>query len=230
MIEPHMATMLAFLLTDAAADGPWLRAALADAVDTSFNALTVDGDTSTSDMVVLLASGAAGNGRLDRRHPDGSGFGEALGRLCRDLARQVVRDGEGATRVLTVTVRGARNREEARTAARGIARSNLFKAALSGARPAWGFAVAALGAAGVAPTMERFGVHFGEVELVRSGIHRGPEADAAARRHLAGTDPAMTVDLGRGRAAFTYTTCDLSAEYVAINATPAVPDPTPRLS
>jgi glutamate N-acetyltransferase/amino-acid N-acetyltransferase len=225
MIEPHMATMLAFLLTDAAAPARFLQAALVDAVDGSFNALTVDGDMSTSDMAVVLASGAAGNDLLGRRHPDAGAFRAALAAVTLDLTRQLAGDGEGATKVIEVTVGGARSRDEARRAARAVAGSSLVKSALSGARPAWGFMVAAMGAAGVEWPMERLRVTFGDEDLVRAGRYLGGEAAAAARRHLAGPEVRIALDLGRGRRSFTYYGCDLTAEYVRINAEPAVPDP-----
>ena len=230
MIEPHMATMLAFLLTDAVAPGRFLQGALEAAVDTSFNALTIDGDMSTSDMAVVLASGAAGNAPLGRRHPDAGAFRRALAEVTLGLTRQLARDGEGATKVVEVTVCGARSRDEARRAARAVAGSALVKSALSGARPAWGFMVAAMGAVGVEWAMERFGVTFGDAELVAGGGFCGKEAEAAARRHLEGDTVRVGLDLGRGKGEFTYYGCDLTAEYVRVNAQPAVADPWAKRS
>jgi glutamate N-acetyltransferase / amino-acid N-acetyltransferase len=218
MVAPDMATMLVFLLTDARLAPGFPQRALEQAAEESFHALTVDDATSTSDMAVLLASGQAGNRPLSGRHRQAATFQQALAAVCLDLTRQIARDGEGATRLIAVTVAGARSRREARAAARGIAGSSLVKAALAGGRPAWGFMVAAMGAAGVAVRAESLAVRCGEVELILGGSHQGAEAEAAARRYLAGEEVEITVDLGLGRAAFTCFTCDLTADYVAINA------------
>jgi glutamate N-acetyltransferase/amino-acid N-acetyltransferase len=215
MIEPHMATMLGFITTDAAVPAPLLQRALRDAVDVTFNAITIDGDTSTNDTVFLLASGASGVEIADAGYP---GFVAALRWVCGALARAIVRGGEGVTKLVSITVIGAVSAEDASRAAKTIANSLLVKTAIHGGDPNWGRLLAAAGRAGVAFDVEHASVRIGLVELFKDGVpfdDRAPEAAA----YLAGADIEITIDLGAGGAhAATVWTCDLSAEYVAINA------------
>jgi len=215
MIEPHMATMLAFITTDAAAAPPILQRALGEAVDVTFNAITIDGDTSTNDTVFLLASGASGVGIDEALYP---AFVAALGEVCGALARAIVRGGEGATKLVAVSASGAASAADAKRAAQTIAGSLLVKTAIHGGDPNWGRLLAAAGRAGVAFDVEHATVRVGPVVLFKDGVpfdDRAPEAAA----YLAGSDIDIDVDLGaRGTHSATVWTCDLSAEYVAINA------------
>ena len=215
MIEPNMATMLAFLTTDAVVAPDQLRRALADAADDTFNAITVDGETSTNDMVLLLAGGRSGVRLDDTGYP---AFVDALHAVCRELALAVVTGGEGATKLVAVTVTGARTTDEAKQTARAIANSPLVKTAVHGSDPNWGRLVAVAGRAGVAFDLARVRVRIGEVELFGDGrvfAHREP----AAATHLRGSEVAIEVDVGAGgTGTATVWTCDLSAEYVRINA------------
>jgi glutamate N-acetyltransferase/amino-acid N-acetyltransferase len=219
MIEPNMATMLAFLATDAAAEPAFLRGALREACDASFNRVTVDGETSTSDTVLLLAGGAAGNPALrSPRSPGADAFVQALHRVATALARDLARDGEGATRLVTVQVRGARSAAEAERAARRIANSLLVKTALFGGDPNWGRILQTVGAGRVGLRLERAAVTLGGVTVFRHGASAGPAARRRAARRLAGAEVEIAVDLGAGRAAARLWTCDLSTDYVRLNA------------
>ncbi|HVS03976.1 MAG TPA: bifunctional glutamate N-acetyltransferase/amino-acid acetyltransferase ArgJ, partial [Thermoanaerobaculia bacterium] len=225
MVAPRMATMLAFLVTDAAVKQRWLQRALSEVADTTFNALTIDGDTSTSDMVLLLASGVAGNRPLARRHREAAEFRAALHELALDLTRQLARDGEGATRLLAITVEGARTREEARTAARALASSLLLRTAVAGASPAWGRVVSAIGASGAHIVAEKLGVLVNGVELVRKGRHRGRKAEAAVREALQDEEVHLVARLGLGKGNSTFYTCDLTPAYCEENLHPSLPEP-----
>ncbi len=220
MIAPRMATTLSFLVTDVAARASFLQQALREAVAASLNQLVVDGDTSTSDTCLLLASGAAGNRLLKGRHRDALAFRAALGALTADLARQLARDGEAATKLLVVTVRGARTVEQARAAARSIAGSTLMKAAIGGGRLDWGRVIAALGASGARYVHERLTLAYGDAVLVRKGKHQGDRASQAARAHLAAPEVHLVVDLALGRWEAAAYGCDLTEAYVRENAAP----------
>jgi glutamate N-acetyltransferase/amino-acid N-acetyltransferase len=214
MIEPMMATMLAFLATDAAVPRPLLDRALRAAVDDTFNAITVDGECSTNDCVMILANGASGV-TVDEAGYDG--FVEALKGVCLQLALGIVRGGEGATKLVTVTVTGGASTVEARRAAKAIANSPLVKTAIHGGDPNWGRLIAVAGRAGVAFALSRAAVRIGPVVLFKDG---GPydEATPEAAAYLKNNEVTVTVDLGAGTATATVWTCDLSAEYVRINA------------
>lgn len=214
MIEPNMATMLGFLTTDAAVPPALLhRAVVASARDT-FNAITVDGECSTNDSLFALASGASGV------QIDEASYGalvEGLLAVSRELAIGIVRGGEGATKLIAVTVRDARDEDDARRVARTIANSPLVKTAVHGADPNWGRIVAAAGRSGVMFDINRATVHVGGILLFENGL---PHDDAAplAAQHLSGPRVQIDVSLGSGgRATATIWTCDLSAEYVRIN-------------
>jgi len=220
MICPDMATLLAFLATDAAVDPAVLQDCLKEAVDGSFNAITVDGDTSTNDACVLAATGALGNPLItDAEGPDGTSFRSALEALCLDLATAVVRDGEGATKLVRVAIEGALDLAEARRVAYTIAHSPLIKTALFASDPNWGRILAAVGRAGLDDLqIDRVRIWLGPVLIVEAG-GRAPsyteEAGAAVMRH---PEILIRVDLGRGRSQVQVLTCDLSYDYVRINA------------
>jgi glutamate N-acetyltransferase/amino-acid N-acetyltransferase len=218
MIRPDMATMLAFVATDAAADEAALRRILADAVADSFNAITVDGDTSTNDACVLLATGRSGaivpsaGAEYDR-------FAAMVREVCVDLAQAIVRDGEGATKFITVLVEGGRDRAECRQVAYTIAHSPLVKTAFFASDPNWGRILAAVGRAGLADLdLERVAIHLDEVCIVRAG-GRAPEyTEEQGQRAMGRPDITIRVELGRGETAARIWTTDLSFDYVRINA------------
>ena len=215
MIEPMMATMLAFVTTDARVDAAVLRPALEEAVETTFNAITVDGDSSTNDTVLALASGASGvEVRTDRNY---GALVSGLRLVCHSLAMQIVRGGEGATKLVAIRVTGAATTDAARQAARTIANSLLVKTAVHGGDPNWGRLVAAAGRSGVPFDLSRALVRIGPVILFRNGQPHDSEAPRAAD-YLQGHELEIEVNLGTGGpAGFTVWTCDLSAEYVRIN-------------
>jgi len=212
MIAPHMATMLAFVTTDAAVPPETLRQVLRSGVGRTFNRITVDGDTSTNDTVIALASGASGA----RVGPGRSGlaeFEEALHAVLADLALQIVRDGEGATKLVQVCVGGAASEQEAERAARAVAESQLVKCALYGADPNWGRIVCAVGYSGVAVEPQRVRVRIGHTCVFDNGIPTGRDASG----ELAKGSVTVEIDLGAGKARGTVWTCDLSEQYVRIN-------------
>ena len=217
MIAPDMATMLAFFTTDVSIDAELLQRALAEAVGESLNRITVDGDTSTNDMALVLASGASSAPAIAMPGPDYDAFKAALIRLARRLARMIVRGGEGATRVAEVRVEGARSAAEADRVARVVAESPLVKTALHGSDPNWGRILAAVGRAGVVVDPERIDVLVGDVWVAQGG--RAREYDEEAARKALLEDPAhLCIRLGAGTATGWMWTCDLSKEYVDINA------------
>jgi len=215
MIEPMLATMLGFVTTDAAVPGPLLERALREAVDDTFNAITVDGECSTNDCVMILANGASGVTIGDANYFE---FVGVLTLVCRELALGIVRGGEGATKLVTVRVTGAASVEEARRAAKAIANSPLVKTAVHGGDPNWGRLIAVAGRANVAFDLSRAAVTIGPAVLFRDGRPYDDAAPDAAEYLKANTDVQLTVDLGAGSASSTVWTCDLSAEYVRINA------------
>ena len=214
MIEPMMATMLGFVTTDAAVPLPLLDRALREAVNDTFNAITVDGECSTNDTVMLLANGASG-ATVDA----GTylAFVSALRAVCLELALGIVRGGEGATKLVTVSVTGAASPEDARRAAKAIANSPLVKTAIHGGDPNWGRLIAVAGRAGVEFELARAAVTIGPTVLFRDGRPYDENAPRAAE-YLKGKEIAVAVDLGAGAASSIVWTCDLSAEYVRINA------------
>ncbi|MCX6552742.1 MAG: bifunctional glutamate N-acetyltransferase/amino-acid acetyltransferase ArgJ [Acidobacteria bacterium] len=214
MIEPNMATMLGFITTDAAVEPAVLQRALKEAVDVTFNAITIDGDTSTNDTVFLLASGTSGVAVGDALYP---ALVSGLREVCGMLARAIVRGGEGATKLVSITMTGAVSVDEATKAAKTVANSLLVKTAIHGGDPNWGRLVAAAGRAGVAFDVERASVRVGSIVLFKEGVPFDDRAPQAAD-YLTGTDIEIEIDLGAGGShAATVWTCDLSAEYVKIN-------------
>jgi glutamate N-acetyltransferase / amino-acid N-acetyltransferase len=215
MIEPLMATMLGVVTTDAAVPPALLQRALVAAVDVTFNAITVDGECSTNDCVFALANGASGVTIADS---DLEVFTDALRAVCEQLAIGIVRGGEGATKLVTIDVTGGRTSDEAKKAARAIANSPLVKTAVHGADPNWGRLVAVAGRAGVDFDLERARVRIGDIELFAGGRPFDERAEQASD-HLKGTEVSLRVDLGTGgTGAARMWTCDLSADYVRINA------------
>jgi glutamate N-acetyltransferase/amino-acid N-acetyltransferase len=213
MIEPHMATMLGFLTTDARVEPARLRQALQLSARDTFNAITVDGECSTNDSLFLLASGASGVDIDDGLYP---ALVDGLLAVSRELALGIVRGGEGATKLIAVTVSDARTLDDARLVARTIANSPLVKTAVHGADPNWGRIVAAAGRSGANFSIDRATVRVGGILLFENGLPHDEAAPRAAE-HMKGTDIRIDVSLGAGAASATIWTCDLSAEYVKIN-------------
>jgi glutamate N-acetyltransferase/amino-acid N-acetyltransferase len=218
MIDPHMATMLAFLATDAAVARDALDAALREAVDASFNRVVVDGDRSTNDTAILLANGASGAPEIDASHPDFPSFKAALRALCRELAKKMAMDGEGATKFVTVTVRGARNERDARLAARAIARSPLAKTSWFGCDPNWGRVIAAAGYSGAEVDDRLARISYGGIAAYDRGVLADKATLARLRQAMSGRAFDVLVDLGLGDGEDTVLTCDFSCDYVNINA------------
>jgi glutamate N-acetyltransferase/amino-acid N-acetyltransferase len=216
MIRPDMATMLCFVLTDASIGGQTLQAMLSGAVDRSFNRITVDGDTSTNDTVLLLANGLSG-AAIDTPARIES-FQQVLDALLLDLATMIVKDGEGATKLVTITVKGAATIAHARQVADTVASSNLVKTAFFGQDANWGRILAAAGRAGVFLDPDKIDVFFNDVQMVQGGIGCGAAAEAEATRVLKTPEFCVTLDLNMGSAGASVLTCDFSIEYVKINA------------
>jgi glutamate N-acetyltransferase / amino-acid N-acetyltransferase len=220
MIRPDMATMLAYLATDAAVDRDLLRACLQEAVEVSFNAITVDGDTSTNDACVLAAAGTLGNPVIaDAQSPDYQSLREAVTAVCQELATAIIRDGEGATKLVTVLIEEAADATEARRVADAIAHSPLVKTALFASDPNWGRILAAVGRAGVdGLDIDRVRIWLGDTLIVCDGGRAGDYTEAAGRAVMAEHEILIRVALGRGQAGTRVLTCDLSYDYVRINA------------
>jgi glutamate N-acetyltransferase/amino-acid N-acetyltransferase len=219
MIAPDMATMLAYVFTDAAIGHDALQAMLTSATDRSFNCITVDSDTSTSDTLQLFATGQAGHKRIDdprdRRLKD---FREALDDICLDLAHQVVRDGEGAQKFIRITVSGARSARSARRIALAIANSPLVKTAIAGGDANWGRIVMAVGKSGEAIAETSLTIHVGGHPVAIDGAPPANYDETPVARHMAGRTIEITVDVGLGRGEATVWTCDLTHGYIEINA------------
>jgi glutamate N-acetyltransferase/amino-acid N-acetyltransferase len=220
MIRPDMATMLAFLATDAAVDQDLLQECLKQAVAASFNAITVDGDTSTNDACVLSAAGTLGNQSIDEPDsPDFASLRGAVEAVCDELATAIVRDAEGATKLVKVLVEEARDDIEARQVADTIAHSPLVKTAMFASDPNWGRILAAVGRSGVERlAIEGVRIWLGDVPIVSAGGRDPGYTELAGRGALAGDEVTIRVALGRGRGGARVLTCDLSYDYVRINA------------
>ena len=219
MIAPDMATMLSFIVTDAPIAAPVLQNLLSKGVVDTFNAITVDSDTSTSDTLLLFATGAAKDApritsTADRRLKP---FRIALNEVLRDLAHQVVRDGEGARKFVEIRVKGAASKKSARRVGMAIANSPLVKTALAGEDANWGRIVMAVGKAGEPAERDRLTIWFGDVRVAVKGERDPDYSEAAAAAEVKKQDIVITVDLGIGRGSDTVWTCDLTKEYVAIN-------------
>jgi glutamate N-acetyltransferase/amino-acid N-acetyltransferase len=218
MIEPHLATMFCFLATDAAVAPDALGAVLRRAVDRSFNRITVDGDQSTSDTVAILANGLAENAPLERGGRGLRQFARGLEAVTGRLARLLVADGEGATKLVEIAVRGARTRREALIAARSVANSPLVKTAINGADPNWGRIMMALGKSAARVVQDRVAISIGGEPLVEKGTLRPGARVDRIRQVMGGGEYTIAIDLGLGRGEDRVWTCDLSEEYVRINA------------
>ena len=218
MIHPNMATMLAFVMTDATLDSDLAATLLRTAVDRSFNRITVDRDTSTNDTVLLLASGATGAPPLAAGSPEAAAFAAALEAVLLELAKMIVRDGEGATKLVRIQVDGAADDADALAVARSVATSALVKTAFFGADANWGRIIAAAGYAGAALDPQRVSIRFDDVAMVEHGLGLGAAQEALATEILKRAEFTVTVDLGLGRGSAWYYTSDLNYEYVRINA------------
>jgi len=216
MIHPHMATMLSYLATDAAISPAALQKMLRAAVDASFNRITVDGDTSTNDSVVALASGESG-AAIRPGTPAARRFEQGLTEVCQTLAKMIVKDGEGATRIARIEVRGARSDSDAGRVARAVANSPLVKTALAGGDPNWGRIVCAAGYSGAAIDPSKVDVRVNGLYLCRRGVHAGFD-EPAAKKELDKNELTLRIDLHQGKADAWMWTCDLTHEYIRINA------------
>jgi glutamate N-acetyltransferase/amino-acid N-acetyltransferase len=216
MIHPNMGTMLAFMTTDAAVEKGCLQEALSNATERTFNRVTVDGDTSPSDMAILLANGAADNESLTTGSPDYPAFAEAVEDVARSLAKEIARDGEGATRLVEVVVEGAADEASAAALAKAVVGSNLVKAAAFGEDANWGRVLSAMGYAGVPFDPDAVELWFGPVKVFENG-EPVPHGEAEANAALAAGEVRVTARLDEGDASAAAWGCDLTYEYVRIN-------------
>ncbi len=216
MIHPELATLLCFLTTDASVDVDFLRLALREAVASSFNMVSIDGDTSPNDMVLIMANGLAQGEPVAKGSRQAGVFQQALNQVCTHLAKAMARDGEGATKLIAVTVSGAASMADARLAARTIVSSPLVKAAVHGSDPNWGRVVAAAGRSGVELVEARIDLYIGNICLVNNGCPM-PFNKGGVVKLLDGSEVAVTLNLNLGSAEATAWGCDLSEEYVTIN-------------
>jgi len=216
MIYPNMATMLCYLTTDAALERAWMQQALRDAVADSFNMVAVDGDMSTNDTCILFANGLAGNTPINAQHPEASTFREALRRVTQYLVQEMARDGEGATKLMTVHVRGASDKADAVKAARSITLSPLWQCALAGGDPNWGRIVAALGASGCELKQESYDIYIGDMQVLKQGMAAQYDNNTA-RAAMQGSEVTVSVDLHLGDGQATAWGCDLTHGYIDEN-------------
>ena len=216
MIAPNMATMLCFIITDIAVEQKTLQRVLKNSVSKSFNRITIDGDMSTNDTVLMLANGLLGNRPITRQSENFGSFARALGEIVRELSMLVVRDGEGATKLIEVLVKGSKNEPDAEKAAFTVANSPLVKTAVYGNDANWGRIMAALGRSGIVFSEEKTDISFNKVKVVKGGISNNKDKEAADV--LRSGEIKITVDLHSGKSSATVLTCDLSEEYVRINA------------
>lgn len=219
MIAPDMATMLGFLFTDVAATSHALQLAVSQATNESFNCITVDSDTSTSDTVLLFSTGAVGKEPIDGpNHPEWAEFSAAVFSVCLDLAHQIVRDGEGATKFIEVHVEGATNDESAEIVARSIADSPLVKTAMAAEDANWGRIVMAVGKAGEPADRDKLAIWIGEEQVTEAGVVHPDYNEDRANEWLANDDVLVRVDMGLGEGSASIWTCDLTHGYIEINA------------
>lgn len=218
MIMPNMATMLAFIITDAAIDRGALDKTFRRSVDSSFNAITVDGDMSTNDTCLILANGQAGNPTIHADTTEAKAFEQLLREVLLSLAKQIVKDGEGATKFVEIRVTGARHHDDAKQAAMAVANSSLVKTAFFGQDANWGRIFAAVGYSGAEVDQTRLSLCFDDVCMAKNGIFAGGDAEARGTEVLRKKEFTVTVDLGLGDGTATVYTSDLSHEYVSINA------------
>jgi len=216
MIHPNMATMLSFVMTDLDASPAFLKSALREATDESFNAITVDGDTSTNDTVLLLASGKLGTSKVDRTGAGAEDFVRALNLVCRNLAWMIVRDGEGAMRVMEIEVKNARSERDAKLAAHAVATSPLVKTALHGGDPNWGRIIAAVGRSGARFSPRKVCLQAGKLPLVING-EPAKYLEKAAAKIFGRERVPITIDLGAGKASTVILACDFGHDYISLN-------------
>ncbi len=217
MIHPELATMLCFLTTDAPVDAFFLKQALRRAADISFNMVSIDSDSSTNDTALIMANGLAGGAMITQGSRRAAAFQRALTKLCIHLARESARDGEGATKLIEVKVRGAATLRDARKAARTIVSSMLVKAAVHGSDPNWGRVLAAAGRSGAAIETDKMELYMGGIRVVKGG-EPAPFDKRDVVKHLDGKEVVISLNLHLGRAEAVAWGCDLSEEYVKINA------------
>lgn len=215
MICPNMATMLCFLMTDIAVEQKTLYKTLGEAVKTSFNRITVDGCQSTNDTVFIMANGMLGNPPITERSESYSSFRKALHEVTSRLSRLIMKDGEGATKLIEIEVKGAKSDEEAERAAFAVANSNLVKTAIYGNNPNWGRIMASIGQSGIEIKEEKTDIYFGKVKIVNKGIGTGKYKEA--EKILKGKEIRIVIDLNLGRSSAKVLTCDLTEEYVRVN-------------
>ena len=216
MIAPDMATMLVYIFTDAKIPAPALQRKLSRNVDTTINANTVDSDTTTSDALLLCATGQSPAAQV--KGPVAKAFETALHAVMRDLAHQVIRDGEGATKFVEIRVSGAATPEDAHKTAMAIANSPLVKTAIAGQDPNWGRIVAAIGKSGAAADRDKLTIHFGDILVAKDGWRNPDYSEADGAAYMRQQDLIIAVDLGLGKAAKSVWTCDLTNRYIEINA------------
>jgi glutamate N-acetyltransferase/amino-acid N-acetyltransferase len=218
MIMPNMATMLSFIISDAAVEPAFLSAAFRSAVESSFNAITVDGDMSTNDTCLIMANGMAGNPAIRAGSPESDEFAGLLHDVLLSLAKQIVKDGEGATKFVEIQVTGAASTADAKRAALSIANSSLVKTAFFGQDANWGRIFAAVGYSGATVDQSRLSLRFNDVYMAHNGVFAGGDAEARGTEVLKLKEFSVVVDLGLGNGTATVYTSDLSHEYVSINA------------
>ncbi|MBV9019859.1 MAG: bifunctional glutamate N-acetyltransferase/amino-acid acetyltransferase ArgJ [Ktedonobacteraceae bacterium] len=216
MIYPNMATMLCYLTTDAALEFEWIQAELRAATEDTFNMLSVDGDMSTNDTCILLANGLVGNTPISASHPEAADFRHALRHIMTYLAREMARDGEGASKLMTVYVRGARDKTDAIKAARAITASPLWQCSLAGADPNWGRIVSALGASGCELHQDRYEIFISDVQVAKHGMAVEYD-DARAHAAMASDEVTISIDLHIGTGQATAWGCDLTHDYIDEN-------------
>jgi glutamate N-acetyltransferase / amino-acid N-acetyltransferase len=218
MIMPNMATMLSFIVSDASVEPGFLQNTFRKAVECSFNAITVDGDMSTNDTCLIMANGMAENPVITEGSSEGNSFATILNNILLSLAKQIVKDGEGATKFVEIRVGGAKDDSDAKRAAMAIANSSLVKTAFFGQDANWGRIFAAVGYSGAQVDQSRLSLRFDDICMARNGIFAGEDAEARGSEVLKQKEFTVSVDLGIGSGAATVYTSDLTHEYVSINA------------
>ena len=216
MIRPNMATMLCFITTDIDIDQKLLQSALSEINEVTFNMVSVDGDMSTNDMVIVLANGAAGNAKITEKNSDYEIFYNTLKNICTEIAKRIAADGEGATKFLTIKVSGAENFDDAKKVGMSVANSPLVKTAFFGEDPNWGRVICAVGYAGVKISPEKTIIKFGDIPVYAHSVGAKYDADAL-KKVMAAKDILIDIELGQGNAEATVWSCDFSYEYVKIN-------------
>lgn len=216
MICPHMATMLCFIMTDISVNQQTLNRALKDSVKKSFNRITIDGDMSTNDTVLIMANGMIGNEELLERSEAYAAFKKSLDEITYGLSRLIALDGEGATKLVEIDLKGAKSEADAEKAAFAVANSNLVKTAIYGNDSNWGRIMAAIGYSGIDMKEEKVDIYFGRVKAVDKGLTTGRDTEAA--KILKGKDIKIVIDLHLGKYAVKVLTCDMTEEYIRVNA------------